>query len=113
MVALLHQYTLEAPLPHTYFIMFSVSFIACVWDIQCPTFSVCIFHLIHHDIVWRCLNEPPPEHGAKNNFLLSCALSFKGTVSPEIVFYFRVYKSKSVLLVRLLLVFKFVYFVVL
>ncbi len=39
--------------------------------------------------------------------------SFKGTVSPDIVFYFRVYKFKVVLLVRLLMVFKFVYFVVL
>jgi hypothetical protein len=37
----------------------------------------------------------------------------KGTVSPNIVFYFRVYKFKSVLLIRLLMVFKFVYFVVL
>jgi hypothetical protein len=37
----------------------------------------------------------------------------KGTVSPDIVFYFKVYKFKSVLLVRLLMVFKFVYFVVL
>jgi hypothetical protein len=37
----------------------------------------------------------------------------KGTVSPDIVFYFRVYKFKSVLLVRPLMVFRFVYFVVL
>ncbi len=37
----------------------------------------------------------------------------KGTVSPDIVFYFEVYKFKSVLLVRPLMVFKFVYFVVL
>jgi hypothetical protein len=37
----------------------------------------------------------------------------KGTVSPDIVFYFRVYKFKSVLFVRPLMVFKFVYFVVL
>jgi hypothetical protein len=36
---------------------------------------------------------------------------FKGTLSPDIVFYFIVYKFKSVLLVRLLMVFKFVYFV--
>jgi hypothetical protein len=37
----------------------------------------------------------------------------KGTVSPDIVFYFRVYKFKPVLLVRPLMIFKFVYFVVL
>jgi hypothetical protein len=37
----------------------------------------------------------------------------KGTVSPDIVFYFRVFKFKSLLLVRPLMVFKFVYFVVL
>jgi hypothetical protein len=35
----------------------------------------------------------------------------KGTVSPEFVFYFRVYKFKSVLLVRPHMVFKSVYFV--
>ncbi len=38
---------------------------------------------------------------------------FKGTVSPDIVFYFRVYKFKSVLLVRPLMVLKLVYFMVL
>jgi hypothetical protein len=38
---------------------------------------------------------------------------FKGTVSPDIEFNFRVYKFKSVLLVRSLMVFKFVYFVIL
>jgi hypothetical protein len=37
----------------------------------------------------------------------------KGTVSPDIAFNFRVYKFKSVLLVRPLMVFRFVYFVVL
>jgi hypothetical protein len=37
----------------------------------------------------------------------------KGTVSPDIVFYFQIYKFKSLLLVRPLMVFKFVYFVVL
>ncbi len=37
----------------------------------------------------------------------------KGTVSSDIVFYFEVYKYKSVLLVRPLMVFKFVNFVVL
>ncbi len=37
----------------------------------------------------------------------------KGTVLPDIVFYFRVYKLKSVTLVRPLMVFKFVHFVVL
>jgi hypothetical protein len=37
----------------------------------------------------------------------------KGTISPDIVFYFKIYKFKSVLLVRPLMVFKFVYFVVL
>ncbi len=37
---------------------------------------------------------------------------FEGTVSPDIVFYFRVYKLKSVLLVRPLLVFTFFYYVV-
>ncbi len=37
----------------------------------------------------------------------------KGTVSPDIVFYFRVYKFKSVFHVRPLMVFRFVYFVVL
>jgi hypothetical protein len=36
----------------------------------------------------------------------------KGTVSPDIVFYLRVYEFKSVLLVRPLMVFKFVYLVV-
>jgi hypothetical protein len=36
--------------------------------------------------------------------------SFKGTVSPDIAFYFTVYKFKSVLSVRLLMVYKFVYF---
>ncbi len=40
-------------------------------------------------------------------------LELKDTVSPDIVFYFRVYKFKSVLYVRPLIVFKFVYFVVL
>jgi hypothetical protein len=40
-------------------------------------------------------------------------LTLKGTVSPDIVFYFKVYKLKSVLLVRPLIVFKLVYFVVL
>jgi hypothetical protein len=39
--------------------------------------------------------------------------TFKGTVSPDIAFYFRVYKFKSVLSVRPLMIFKFVYFVVL
>ncbi len=37
----------------------------------------------------------------------------KGTVSPDIAFYFRVYIFKTVLSVRQLTVFKFVYFVVL
>ncbi len=37
----------------------------------------------------------------------------KGTVSPDIVFYFRVHKFKSVLSVRPLMVFKVIYFVVL
>ncbi len=37
----------------------------------------------------------------------------KGTVSPDIVFYFKVYQFKSVLLVRPLMVLKLVYFVVL
>jgi hypothetical protein len=36
---------------------------------------------------------------------------FKGTLSPDIVFYFKVYKFKSVLLVWPLIVFKFFYFV--
>ncbi len=39
--------------------------------------------------------------------------SFKGTVSPDTVFYFRVSKFKSVLLVKPLIVFNLVYFVVL
>ncbi len=43
----------------------------------------------------------------------SCRFPFKGTVSPDIVFYFRVHKFKSVLSVRPLMVFKVVYFVVL
>jgi hypothetical protein len=38
---------------------------------------------------------------------------FKGTVSPDITFYFRFCKIKSVLSVRPLRVFKFFYFVVL
>jgi hypothetical protein len=38
-----------------------------------------------------------------------CISLLKGTVSPDIIFYFRVYKFKSVLLVRPLMVFKFVY----
>jgi hypothetical protein len=38
---------------------------------------------------------------------------FKGTVSPDIAFYFTVYKLKSVLSVRPLMAYKFVYFVVL
>jgi hypothetical protein len=37
----------------------------------------------------------------------------KGTVSPDIAFYFRVYKFKTVLSVRPLMVFKFLYFIVL
>jgi hypothetical protein len=37
----------------------------------------------------------------------------KGTVSPDIVFYFRVHKFKPVLSIRPLMVFKVVYFVVL
>ncbi len=37
----------------------------------------------------------------------------KGTVSPDIASYIRVYKFKSVLYVRPLMVDKFVYFVVL
>ncbi len=40
-------------------------------------------------------------------------LSLKGTVPPDIAFYFRVYKLKSVLSVRRLMAYKFVYFVVL
>jgi hypothetical protein len=40
-------------------------------------------------------------------------MTLKGTVSPDIVFYFRVHKFKSVLSVRPLMVFKVVYFVVL
>ncbi len=39
--------------------------------------------------------------------------TLKGTVLPDIAFHFRVYKFKSVLSVRPLMVFKFVYFVVL
>jgi hypothetical protein len=35
---------------------------------------------------------------------------FKGEVSPDIAFYFRVYKFKSVLSVRPLMVIKFIYF---
>jgi hypothetical protein len=38
--------------------------------------------------------------------------SFKGTVSPDIALYLRVYQFKSVLYVRPLRVYKFVYFVV-
>jgi hypothetical protein len=37
----------------------------------------------------------------------------KGTVSPDIAFYFRVNKLKAVLSVRPLMAYKFVYFVVL
>jgi hypothetical protein len=44
---------------------------------------------------------------------MSCKSAFKGRVSPDIVFYFKVYKSKSVLSVRPLMVFQFVYFVIL
>ncbi len=40
-------------------------------------------------------------------------IKFKGTVSPDITFYFRFCKVKSVLSVRLLRVFNFFYFVVL
>jgi hypothetical protein len=40
-------------------------------------------------------------------------VNIKGTVSPDNVFNFKVYKFKSVLLVRPLMVFKLVYFVVL
>jgi hypothetical protein len=36
----------------------------------------------------------------------------KGTVSPDIAFYFRVYKLKAVLSVRPLMAYTFVYFVV-
>jgi hypothetical protein len=38
---------------------------------------------------------------------------FKGTVSPDIGFYFRVYTLKSVLSVRPLMAYKLVYFLVL
>jgi hypothetical protein len=41
------------------------------------------------------------------------AVPVKGTVSPDITFYFRFCKIKSVLSVRPLRVFKFFYFVVL
>jgi hypothetical protein len=44
---------------------------------------------------------------------LSSANPFKGTVSLDIAFYFRVYKLKSVLSVRPIMAYKFVYFVVL
>ncbi len=44
---------------------------------------------------------------------LEYVLFMNGTVSPNIVFNFRVYKFKTVLSVRPLMVFKFVYFVVL
>ncbi len=39
--------------------------------------------------------------------------SFKGTVSPDITFYFRFGKIKSVLFVRPLMAFNFCYFLVL
>jgi hypothetical protein len=42
----------------------------------------------------------------------SLSSRIKGTVSPDIVFYFRAYKIKLVLLVRPLMVFEFVYFVI-
>jgi hypothetical protein len=41
---------------------------------------------------------------------LKLKIVFKGTVSPDISFYFRVYKFKTVLSVRLLMVFKFCLF---
>ncbi len=49
----------------------------------------------------------------EHNNITDALFFFKGTVSPDIVFYFRVYKFKSVLLVRPLMVFKSVYFLVL
>ncbi len=39
--------------------------------------------------------------------------NLKGTVSPDLAFYFRIYTFKPVLSVRPLMVFKFVYFIVL
>jgi hypothetical protein len=47
------------------------------------------------------------------SLFLSLQEDIKGTVSPDIEFYFRVYKFKTVLSVRPLMVFEFVYFVVL
>jgi hypothetical protein len=44
---------------------------------------------------------------------IRCSYMFKGTVSSDIAFYFRVYKFDTVFSVRPLMVFKFVYFVVL
>ncbi len=49
------------------------------------------------------------EMGRNNRVLYN----LKGTVSLDIAFYFRVYIFKTVLSVRQLMVFKFVYFVVL
>jgi hypothetical protein len=45
--------------------------------------------------------------------LFTLKLLLKGIVSPDIAFYPRVYKFQSVLFVRPLVVFKFIYFVVL
>jgi hypothetical protein len=49
----------------------------------------------------------------KDHCLLLKVYTLKGTVSPDITFYFRFCKIKSVLSVRPLRVFKFFYFVVL
>ncbi len=47
------------------------------------------------------------------SLFLSLQEDIKGTVSPDIAFYFRVYEFKTVLSVRPLMVFEFVCFVVL
>jgi hypothetical protein len=62
----------------------------------------------------KAKNRNFPNH---NGFFLLGSSGFEvntpRTFSPDIVFYFIVYKFKSLLLVRRLMVFKFVYFVVL
>jgi hypothetical protein len=51
--------------------------------------------------------------GLKVIYIFKKSRQLKGTVSPDITFYFRFCKIKSVLSVRPLRVFKFFYFVVL
>jgi hypothetical protein len=59
------------------------------------------------------LQNGNPLHRVHSHSLTRAQNNVKGKVSQDIVFYFRVYKFKSVLLLRPLMVFKFVYFLVL